>query len=73
MKRPAKAAAEIDRPGRPVTRFRCVVCGHLSAGRIPGRGRGDGTFRYPRRHQVDGQVCDGCFREAEWVELEGAP
>ena len=57
-------------PREPITRFRCIMCGHLSAGRIRGRGRGDGSFRYPRRHLVDGSVCAGMLREAEWVEVE---
>ncbi len=34
-------------PRAPVTCFRCVVCGHVSAGRFPGRGKGDGSFRSP--------------------------
>lgn len=53
-------------------RFKCEVCGKLTAGRLPREGRlpGDGTFYYPRRHLgADGAVCPGVFREAEWVEV----
>lgn len=55
-------------------RFRCVVCGKLTAGRL---GRvygeiGDGTHRFPRRHKRDGKPCPGNILEADWVEvLEG--
>lgn len=55
------------------TRFQCVVCGKITAGRVPvsftnHRERGDGTFRYPRRHKgPDGQPCPGNIEEAEWV------
>lgn len=53
---------------RAFTRFECVVCGKLTAGCIPARG--DGTFRYPRRHNgKDGKPCPGNGREAEWVEF----
>ncbi|MCY1281891.1 hypothetical protein D9M69_324160 [compost metagenome] len=48
--------------------FRCVVCGQLSAGRIPRRGREDGSFGYPRHKGQDGQICPGCFEEAGWIE-----
>ena len=48
------------------TRFRCAVCGKLTAGRFPHLG--DGTFYYPRRHQVDGADCPGNIIEAEWVD-----
>ena len=54
------------------TRFRCAVCGKLTAGRVPvsftnHRDRGDGTFRYPRRHNVNGKPCPGNIQEAVWV------
>lgn len=52
------------------TRFRCVVCGKLTAGRIPRAGRhaGDTTARFPRRHKgPDGKPCGGNILEAEWV------
>ncbi len=56
-----------------VTRFKCVVCGKLTAGRIPGYGgrcMGDTSFRYPRRHKgPDGKMCPGVRREAEWVDV----
>lgn len=51
-----------------VTRFRCAVCGALTAGRVP-RG-GDGTLRYPRRHSRDGEPCPGNNIEAERVDVE---
>lgn len=54
------------------TRFKCVVCGKLTGGRIPARGRGDGSFRFPRRHRrPDGKDCPGNILEAEWVDLRG--
>ena len=57
-----------------VTRFKCVVCGKLTAGRLPrehGRFYGDGTFRYPRRHKgADGKECRGVWDEAEWVKVD---
>ena len=54
------------------TRFRCAVCGKVTAGRVPvsftnHRERGDGTFRYPRRHNVNGKPCPGNIQEAEWI------
>jgi len=53
-------------------KFKCAHCGKLTAGgRLPrvGREKGDGTFRFPRRHNgTDGQPCDGNIMEAEWVE-----
>lgn len=56
------------------TRFRCVVCGKVTAGRMPRdeRGRsGDTTARYPRRHKDEyGRNCPGSLRHAEWVETE---
>lgn len=62
-----------------VTRFRCVVCGLLTAGRMPvddgelGARRGlpgDGSARYPRRHDVKGERCPGSRRDADWVDVE---
>ncbi|UTU07738.1 hypothetical protein CcrC1_gp054c [Caulobacter phage C1] len=55
--------------GQP-TRFKCVVCGKLSAGRLPREGRhvGDGSERFPRRHKGgDGADCPGNILYAEWV------
>ena len=50
------------------TKFKCVVCGKLTAGRAP-RG-GDGTLRYPRKHKdKGGQPCPGNWLEAKWVNL----
>lgn len=57
-----------------VTRFRCVVCGKLTAGRLPRDGRhfpGDGSERWPRRHKgANGQLCDGVWQLAEWVDVD---
>jgi hypothetical protein len=51
------------------TRFRCVTCGKLTSGRMPRRG--DTSARYPRRHYSnDGKICEGVFRDAEWVDVE---
>jgi hypothetical protein len=46
-------------------RFKCDMCGKLTAGRIPRRG--DGSGRYPRKHKVNGEVCLGSFDGAVWV------
>jgi len=46
-------------------KFRCAVCGKEVAGRLP-RG-GDGTFFYPRKHNVNGTICTGVYSEAEWM------
>lgn len=54
-------------------RFRCVVCGKETAGRLPRNPDrrheiGDGTARFPRRHKgKDGKPCPGNILEAEWV------
>jgi hypothetical protein len=57
-----------------VTRFRCVVCGKMTAGRLPRDGRhfpGDGSGRYPRRHKgVDGKPCKGNIELVDWVDEE---
>ena len=54
-----------------VTKFKCVVCGKLTAGRMPRSGRevGDTTARWPRRHKVNGVQCPGVWQEAEWVDV----
>lgn len=60
---------------RLVTRFKCVVCGKLTAGRMPrdSSGRpGDSTVRYPRRHKHDGAPCKGNIYEAEWLDVPNA-
>lgn len=54
-------------------RFRCSLCDKdTKRGRLPNAGwgnRGDGTFRYPRRHnRTDGQRCKGSFMEALWID-----
>ena len=55
------------------TRFRCVTCGKLTAGRMPrvhGRHQGDTSARYPRRHNgADGKPCAGNVFHAEWVDV----
>lgn len=57
-----------------MTRYKCIVCGKLTAGRIPvsltnHREKGDLTFIYPRRHKgKDNELCPGSLQEAEWVE-----
>jgi len=60
-----------DLLGAVRTKFKCVVCGKITAGRMPVENKvhGDGSFRFPRRHYVDGKLCDGVFEEAEWVDV----
>ena len=61
-----------------MTRYKCVRCGKLTAGRKP-KG-GDGTFIYPRIHRLPsvvntgkrGVLCPGNWEEAEWVEARTA-
>ena len=60
-----------------VTRFKCVVCGLVTTGRLP-RGpwgaEGDGTAVYPRRHRVNGKPCGGNILESIWVDWpQGKP
>lgn len=58
------------------TRFRCVVCGKLTAGRIgratdPPYERGDTSHRFPRRHNgKDGKDCPGNVESAQWVDVD---
>jgi len=63
------------------TRFKCVVCGKLTSGRIS-RGLcddgyfavGDTSARFPRRHKgTDGNSCPGNILEAEWVDSRIEP
>lgn len=64
--------ARCGRTGKKTTRYRCRHCGKLTAGRLPrahGRFYGDGTIRYPRRHQHEGKPCPGNIQEAEWVDV----
>ena len=51
-------------------RFKCTVCGKVTAGRLPKQGhyKGNGTFWYPRRHSVGGNPCEGNILEADWVD-----
>ena len=55
------------------TEFKCIVCGKLTAGRIPrdeSHHAGDLTARFPRRHKDhDGIPCPGNIQEAEWVNV----
>ncbi len=54
------------------TRFRCVICGKVTAGRLGRVGRhvGDGSARFPRRHKgADGQPCPGNVYDAEWIDV----
>lgn len=57
-----------------VTRFRCVVCEKLTAGRMPRHDNGaaaDTTARYPRKHLDEhGRDCRGAWMLAEWVDVE---
>lgn len=31
------------------------------------------TFRYPRRHKVNGKPCPGNILEAEWIDMPPGP
>jgi len=49
----------------------CSVCGKVTAGRLPRASRhdmGDGTFWFPRRHDVDGKPCDGNIEEGKMID-----
>jgi len=54
------------------TRFKCVVCGKITAGRIgrEGAANGDTSHRFPRRHQFNGKDCPGNIEEAKWVDIK---
>lgn len=52
-------------------KVKCVVCGKITAGRLPRASRhdvGDGTFLFPRRHKVSGVDCPDNIEEGEVVE-----
>ena len=55
-----------------ITKIKCVVCGKITSGRLPRKGRheGDTTARFPRRHKYNGKACPGNIIEAEWIEVE---
>lgn len=56
-------------------RYRCVVCGAVTAGRRPvhphhHRERGDGTLYFPRRHHgPDGEPCVGNTEYAAIIDV----
>ena len=58
-----------DGPRSHATAFQCTECGLLTTGRLPRgyREPGDGTWYYPRRHNVDGRLCTGSLMQAKWV------
>jgi hypothetical protein len=57
-------------------KFKCSICGKLTSGRMPinphnHKEKGDGSFRYPRRHKNEnGGYCEGNYKEAIWVDVE---
>lgn len=59
----------MDKP-RMVTKFKCVICGKITAGRQPW---GGSTIIYPRRHKVGGKPCSGNIIEAEMIDVEQKP
>jgi len=70
---PTIPAPTTEAPPKVFTRFMCRVCGKLTTGRVPSTkwARGDGTFRYPRRHKAaDGKQCPGSLQSAIWVDLD---
>ena len=56
------------------TRFKCAVCGKLTAGKIPlpaGGYHADKSERWPRMHRLaEGKPCPGVYVFAEWVDVE---
>ena len=56
------------------TRFKCVVCGKLTAGRLGRNGKhvGDTSHRFSRRHKVNGKDCPGNILDAEWVDISNS-
>jgi hypothetical protein len=54
------------------TRFKCVVCGKLTGGRLTARGwLSDRSERFPRRHNgPNGRFCEGNFEFAEWIDVD---
>lgn len=56
-------------PSAPVTCFRCVVCGHVSAGRIPGRGKGDGSSVPPSPPPRTGRADLSCLLRRSGMDL----
>ncbi len=55
-----------------ITRYKCVVCGKLTAGRQTGK-HSDRSERFPRRHNgPDGEPCPGNIEFAEWIDVEGS-
>ena len=53
------------------TLFQCVECGKFTTGCVPARGKGDLSFRYPRKHKdADGEYCAGNDEEAAWVDAD---
>ncbi len=61
---------------RKRTRFRCVICGKITAGRLgrAGRHTGDGSARFPRKHNgADGRPCPGNVFDADWIDVDVAP
>ena len=63
---------KVKRRYRDPTRFKCIICGKVTTGRMPrenGRRHGDGSERFPRRHNgTDGKPCPGNVLEAEWID-----
>jgi hypothetical protein len=51
--------------------FACSVCGKVSQGRATRGAWGEvGTDRFPRRHKVNGTVCEGCYECAEYKAVD---
>ncbi len=54
--------------GVDIRRFKCRVCKKETAGRMsPGLDEDGNVFFYPRKHRVDGVLCDGNHLKAETV------
>lgn len=54
----------------------CRYCGKATlGGRLPGKGhhKGDGSFRYPRRHKFKDNDCPGNIVEGTWSEFPYIP
>lgn len=57
--------------GLKTFKVKCSVCGKITGGRLPRSGHysGDGTLWYPRRHNFNGDPCEGNIEEGELIDI----